>query len=76
MMMTPRIDLLEEGVDLELVEDGVDAGQQQYAADGADDAAAPAGQGGAAEHHRGDRLQVVEALGADPGAPEPSRLAR
>ena len=58
-------DVPDERVDLQLVEDAVQHGEQEHAADGPDDAAATARQRGAAEHDGRDRLEVVAAVGAD-----------
>ena len=70
-------DVLEERVDLELVERWCRARRGADAADRAEHAAAAAGERRAAEHHRGDRLQVVAAVRCRrSGRPTPSRLAR
>ena len=63
----PAQHVLEEGVDLELVEEIVEQRQDEHARDRPQHAALAAGERGAAEHDGRDRLQVVVAVGADPG---------
>ena len=62
-MMIPRTTSLRNELNSSWLNDVVEHGEDEDAADRADDAAAPAGQRGAAQDHRGDRLEVVAAVG-------------
>ena len=57
----PRISDLQERIDLDVVEAVVEDAEDQEADDRVADAAAAAEQAGAADHHRGDRVEQIGA---------------